>query len=100
MGLIVRDVSKEQDITRREDLVIMAAPNTLKNTTLRSDEFTCPSCISKIENKLNGLDGVESTEVKFSSGRILVAHDPQKVSVRDLVDAVAEVGYTAKPSAI
>lgn len=78
----------------------MTAPTTLKNTTLRSDEFTCPSCISKIENKLNGLDGVESTEVKFSSGRILVAHDPQKVSVRDLVDAVAEVGYTAKPSAI
>lgn len=78
----------------------MTAPTTLKNTTLRSDEFTCPSCISKIENKLNGLDGVESAEVKFSSGRILVAHDPQKVSVRDLVDAVAEVGYTAKPSAI
>jgi len=100
MGLIVRDVSKEQDITRREDLVIMTAPTTMKNTTLRSDEFTCPSCISKIETKLNGLDGVESAEVKFSSGRILVTHDPAQVSVRDLVEAVAAVGYTAKPSAI
>ena len=30
----------------------------------------------------------------------LVTHDPQKASVRDLVTAVAEVGYTAKPSAI
>lgn len=78
----------------------MTAPTTLKNTTLRSDEFTCPSCIAKIENKLNGLDGVKSAEVKFSSGRILITHDPQKVSVRDLVTAVAEVGYTAKPSAI
>jgi len=100
MGLIVRDVSKEHDITRREDLVIRAAPITLKNTTLRSDEFTCPSCISKIETKLNGLDGVESAEVKFSSGRILVTHDPAQVSVRDLVEAVAAVGYTAKPSVI
>ena len=72
----------------------------LKKTTLRSDEFTCPSCIAKIENKLRSLDGVESAEVKFSSGRILVEHDPEKASVRDLVDAVAEVGYTAKPSAI
>lgn len=78
----------------------MTAPTKLKNTTLRSDEFTCPSCISKIENKLNGLAGVESAEVKFSSGRILVTHDPQQVSVRDLVEAVAAVGYTAKPSAI
>ena len=66
---------------------MMTTPATLKNTTLRSDEFTCPSCVAKIENKLNGLDGV-------------VTHDPQKVSVRDLVTAVAEVGYTAKPSAI
>ncbi len=73
---------------------------TIRNTTLRSDEFSCPSCVSKIETKLNGLEGVENAEVKFSSGRILVAHDPDKVSVRDLVDAVAAVGYTAKPSSI
>lgn len=78
----------------------MTTPIKLKNTTLRSDEFSCPSCVSKIENKLGGLDGVEAAEVKFSSGRILVDHDPAVVSVRDLVDAVAEVGYTAKPSAI
>ncbi|AJE33066.1 copper chaperone [Corynebacterium humireducens NBRC 106098 = DSM 45392] len=78
----------------------MTTPTQLKNTTLRSDEFSCPSCVAKIENKLGGLDGVESAEVKFSSGRILVAHDPEKVSVRDLVAAVADVGYTAKPSAI
>ncbi|GAA4283683.1 heavy-metal-associated domain-containing protein [Brevibacterium daeguense] len=77
-----------------------ASTPTLKTTTLRSDEFSCPSCIQKIETKLNGLEGVESAEVKFSSGRIIAQHDPQKVSVRDLVNAVAEVGYTAKPSAI
>lgn len=78
----------------------MTAPTKLKKTTLRSDEFSCPSCVAKIENKLHGLDGVKTAEVKFSSGRVLVEHDPTKVSVRDLVDAIAEVGYTAKPSAI
>lgn len=78
----------------------MTTPTALKKTTLRSDEFSCPSCVNKIETRLNGLDGVRSAEVKFSSGRILVEHDPQKVGVRDLVAAVAEVGYTAKPSAI
>lgn len=78
----------------------MTTPTALRTTTLRSDEFSCPSCVTKIETKLNGLDGVDNAEVKFSSGRILVRHDPEKVSVRELVDAVAAVGYTAKPSAI
>ena len=71
-----------------------------KTTTLRSDEFSCPSCVTKIETKLKGLEGVNNAEVKFSSGRILVDHDPQVVNVRDLVGAVKEVGYTAKPSNI
>ncbi|SDZ93062.1 Copper chaperone CopZ [Bowdeniella nasicola] len=69
-------------------------------TTLRSDELSCPSCIAKIETKLTSLDGVSEAEVKFSSGRILVTHDPQRVEVRDLLNAVAEIGYSAKPSAI
>ncbi|HIX61611.1 MAG TPA: heavy-metal-associated domain-containing protein [Candidatus Halomonas stercoripullorum] len=74
--------------------------SSVKTTTLRSDEFSCPSCVEKIETKLKGLDGVESAEVKFASGRVLVSHDPAKTPVRTLVDAVAEVGFTVKPSAI
>ena len=76
-------------------------PNTtLRKTTLRSDEFSCPSCINKIEARLRSMEGVESAEVKFASGRVNVVHDPAKAPVRALVDAVAEVGYTVKPSAI
>ena len=78
----------------------MTAPTSLKKTTLRSDEFSCPSCVAKIESKLRSMDGVESAEVKFSSGRVLVEHDPAKSSVRDLVDSIAQVGYTVKPSSI
>lgn len=71
-----------------------------KTTVLRAAELSCPSCVAKIESKLNSLDGVHAAEVKFASGRILVEHDDSKVTVRDLVDAIAEVGYTAKPSAV
>lgn len=77
----------------------MSTPTAPRNTILRAEGFSCPSCVAKIENKLNGMAGVESAEVKFSSGRILISHDPAQASVRNLVDAVAEVGYTAKPSA-
>ena len=78
----------------------MSNATSLKNTTLRSSEFSCPSCVEKIETRLKGLDGVESAEVKFASGRVIVSHDPEKASVRNLVDAIAEVGFTVKPSAI
>lgn len=84
---------------RERTSITMTTP-TLRTTTLRSDEFSCPSCVGKIEKKLNGLAGVSQAEVKFSSGRIIVEHDPALVSVKDLVAAVKEVGYTAKPSAI
>jgi len=72
---------------------------TTTTTTLRSEEFSCPSCVNKIETKLRALDGVSDAEVKFSSGRILVDHDPEVAPIRSLVDAVAAVGYTARPSA-
>ncbi|HSH49829.1 MAG TPA: heavy-metal-associated domain-containing protein [Halomonas sp.] len=78
----------------------MSGSASLKSTTLRSSEFSCPSCVEKIETRLKGLDGVESAEVKFASGRVIVSHDPEKASVRNLVDAIAEVGFTVKPSAI
>lgn len=74
--------------------------NPLKKTTLRSNEFSCPSCVEKIETRLKGMEGVESAEVKFASGRIIISHDPKQVSIPQLVDAVAKVGFTAKPSAI
>jgi copper chaperone CopZ len=71
----------------------------IKKTTLRANDLNCPSCVSKIEKSLNSLDGVDRAAVHFNTGRIVVEHDPAKVSVEDLVQAVANVGYTAKPSA-
>lgn len=69
----------------------------LTKTVLRSDEFTCPSCIDKIEKKLARVDGVENAKVHFATGRIVVEHDRAKASVDDLVRAVKSAGYTAVP---
>jgi copper chaperone CopZ len=71
---------------------------TTRTTVLRSSEFTCPSCVGKIEKKLRPLPGVASATVHFSTGRVVVAHDPSVVSVDDLVAAVADAGYRAVPS--
>lgn len=70
-----------------------------KKTTLRAKDLSCPSCISKIEKSLDSLDGVQDSKVHFETGRIVVNHDPSKVSNDTLVDAVAKAGYEAKVSA-
>ncbi|MGP2494346.1 heavy-metal-associated domain-containing protein [Mesorhizobium sp. PUT5] len=68
-------------------------------TLLRSDELSCPSCVPKIEKSLLALPGVTRAEVKFSSGRIEVEHDPALSDVTALVNSVAKVGYAARPAA-
>ena len=66
---------------------------------LRAEGFSCPSCVAKIEKAVGRLDGVEDVKVHFASSRIEVDHDPEVVSVDDVVAAVAKVGYKARPSA-
>lgn len=68
-------------------------------TLLRSDELNCPSCISKIEKALGRLEGVTSAKVHFTTGRIEVEHDPERIKAERLLAAVREVGYEARVSA-
>ena len=68
-------------------------------TTLRAEGFSCPSCVARIEKQVGRLAGVESVQVHFASARIEVAHDEARVSVDDLVAAVAQAGYVARPAA-
>ena len=58
--------------------------STETRTILRSDELTCPSCIRKIERALDRHDGVSESKVHFSTGRIEVRHDPERVSPEGL----------------
>lgn len=66
-------------------------------TLLRSRELTCPSCIAKIEKSLNGIEGVDTARVHFSTGRIEVEHDG--VTDEKLVDAIRNAGYNAQVAA-
>lgn len=67
-------------------------------TILRSNDFSCPSCVTRIEGALGKLPGVESARVHFSTGRIEVQHDTNETPVATLVEAVRELGYESRPS--
>ena len=67
-------------------------------TRLRAEGFTCPSCVATIDKRVRMLPGVHDVAVHFASSRIEVDHDPG-TTVEQIVDAIAEVGYTARPTA-
>ena len=63
------------------------------SVTLDIDGMTCSSCASRIEKRLNRIDGVHAT-VNFATEQATVDFGAG-VSTDDLVAAVAATGYTA-----
>jgi P-type Cu+ transporter len=61
---------------------------------LEIEGMTCASCATRIERKLNRLDGVEAT-VNFATEEASVSFDPTVVAVDDLVQTVERAGYHA-----
>lgn len=80
-------------------MMMSAHSSVVVHTLLRAEGFTCPSCVGKIEGQVGRLDGVAKVRVRFASSRIEIDHDPERVSVDELVAAVRKAGYTARPSA-
>ncbi|HTX63959.1 MAG TPA: HAD-IC family P-type ATPase, partial [Acidimicrobiales bacterium] len=56
--------------------------------------MTCGACAARIERHLNGIDGVRAV-VNFATERATVTAPPS-LSVAQLVDEVASIGYTAQ----
>src|SRR5213080_3085624 len=60
--------------------------------------MTCASCATRIERKLNRLEGVQAS-VNFATERAAVEFDPAHVRLAELLDAVESAGYRASPAA-
>jgi P-type Cu+ transporter len=57
--------------------------------------MTCASCATRIEKKLNRLDGVRAS-VNLATEQASVRYDPTLVSPTDLIATVEATGYTAQ----
>ncbi|MEV4631388.1 heavy metal translocating P-type ATPase [Micromonospora sp. NPDC049523] len=57
--------------------------------------MTCASCASRIEKKLNRLDGVEAT-VNYATEKATVTLTDDTVTVAELIATVEKTGYTAQ----
>jgi Cu+-exporting ATPase len=75
--------------------VSKAATEQAELIELELEGMTCASCASRIERKLNALEGASAT-VNFASEQAYVHFDPTQLRVDDLVAAVKSAGYDAR----
>jgi Cu+-exporting ATPase len=59
----------------------------------RGGGVACPTCLRTIESVLEPLPGVRSVQTDVATERASVQFDPSAVSIKDMQEAVASVGY-------
>ena len=67
----------------------------MQKATIQLETLTCPSCMQKIENGVKSLDGVDKKNIKvlFNSSKVKVEYDDEKVSIKDIENAIDKLGY-------
>ena len=74
-------------------------PVALEHLDLEVTGMTCASCATRIEKKLNKLDGVEAT-VNFALERARVTFDPAQADPDQVLGAIEAAGYGASLPAV
>ena len=57
----------------------------------------CGSCALLIDDALEDLPGVHSTQTKMKHGRSTVELDANQSSIEDVIHAIEQLGYRASP---
>lgn len=68
---------------------------TKKDINLHLSGMTCANCALKIENKLNGLNGVNNAVVNFANEEATVEYDPKTTNYTTFKEAIKDLGYKA-----
>ncbi|XP_076662962.1 copper-transporting ATPase 1 isoform X2 [Andrena cerasifolii] len=64
-------------------------------TELKITGMTCASCVNKIESTVKKLTGVHSAMVALATQRGKFKYDVEKIGVRDIVECINKLGFTA-----
>ncbi|MHA2006683.1 MAG: heavy-metal-associated domain-containing protein [Promethearchaeota archaeon] len=62
---------------------------------IRVSGMHCGNCVSKVENKLKNLDGVNKISVNLAKGEVKVGYDPKTTGFNTFQAVIQELGYQA-----
>lgn len=74
---------------------VAAAPFKFETVTFKVDGMTCGGCAIGVRKVLTRLPGVSKADVTYKESRAVVIYNPAKVTVQQMADAIATLGYTA-----
>lgn len=57
--------------------------------------MTCASCVNKIESAVKKLRGIQSAMVALATQRGKFKYDVERTGVRDIVECINKLGFTA-----
>lgn len=74
----------------------------MQKATIQLETLACPSCMQKIDSAVKSLAGVdkESVKVLFNSSKVKLNFDSEKVSIKEIEDAITKLGYEVKKSQV
>jgi P-type Cu+ transporter len=75
----------------------MAETTYTGSVTLEIEGMSCAGCVSRVERKLNRLEGVDAS-VNLATESARVRYDAERVRLEELLDAVEAAGYSAQPA--
>ncbi|MCJ1655527.1 copper chaperone CopZ [Staphylococcus sp. NRL 16/872] len=66
------------------------------NDVIKVDGMSCDHCRNAIESALAKINGVRSAEVDLDKNEVRVDYDDNKVSMKEMKDAIEDQGYDVK----
>jgi len=75
--------------------IIHEKVNEAGQVNLKISGMTCAACSARIEKKLNTLEGVKLANVNLTTEKATISFDPERIKVRDMIDAIKALGYSA-----
>jgi len=68
----------------------------MKTEQLKILGMTCAACAKASERAVKKLDGVTEVNVNFATEKMFVQYDESKLTIENIMEAVAKAGYEAK----
>ena len=65
----------------------------MTTVTFRTEPFTCPSCIKKIEGAVSRIEGVAEVSVLVNSSKVKVTLDESAVTAEAVARTITDLGY-------
>jgi len=66
----------------------------MRKTTIYVVDMTCSSCVARITQILEAVDGVAAVRVSLKGGRADIEYDPTKTTVEAMKATIEKAGYT------